>query len=117
MANIPSLADLKDAANELGIAPGALRSSAERLGLLIVFGRKTKIDRNDYWRLIEGCRVKPLEQGSISAPTRGYGSSGTLDAPTNQLALETAAMLKKRLPPTSQERGQSREPVTRIVSL
>lgn len=113
---VPNLADLKVAAKELGVASEALERVATRFGLLIIFGRKKKIDRNDYGELVRKCRVSPQEQDSTSALTQGYGSSATRDVRTDQPALEIAAMLKKRLRPTLPEKAPSLAPVTRIAS-
>lgn len=115
-APLPDLVDLKVAAKELGAAPNALERAAKRFGLLIIFGRKKKIDRNDYKELVDGCRVSPQEQDSTSALTQGYGSSAIPAVRTDQPALEIAAMLKKRLLPTSPEKAPSLAPVSRIGS-
>lgn len=116
MANRPALVKTEEAARALNVPKAALVAAARRLGLLIYMGRSPRIDPNDYEELIKGCRVKPQEQGSISAPTTGFGSSGTRVVPTDQQARETAAMLKRPSLHTSQARALSPAPVTRIGS-
>ena len=116
MANRPALVSIKDAAKDLGVPKAGLFSSAKRLGLLIYIGRSPRIDPNSYEELIQGCRVKPQVQDSISAPIMGFGSSGTRVAQTDQQARETAAMLKRPSRLTSAERAGSQAPVTRIGS-
>lgn len=112
----PNLVTIDVAARELGVPKGSLRAAAEQHGLLVYIGRAVRIDRNSYGELIEKCRAKPQEQGSISVRTRVSSTSVTQDAPTVQPALDTAMMLKRRLPPTSSARAPSPMSATQISS-
>lgn len=116
MVLIPNLATIDEAAAELGINKGSLKATAERHGFLVRIGRFSRIDRNTYQELIDRCREKPQELAFTSDKTKVCGSSETPVTLTNQQVLATVEMLKGRSRPTSQARGSSPAPVTRIAS-
>jgi hypothetical protein len=116
MANRPALKKIEEAASDLGVPKGSLRTAAEQHGLLVYIGRAVRIDPNDYQELINVCRGKPQGRASISAKTLECGSSATLATPTVQQAHATAAMLKKGLRDTSPVKVSSPAPVARIGS-
>ncbi len=102
----PSLVTIAQAAADLGVPMGSLRTAAEQHGYLIHMGRAVRIDPSCYKELIHKCRVKPQEQGSINAPTPAFSTSATLASGTDQQALEAAMRLKRLSRPTLSPRGQ-----------
>lgn len=61
----PSLATLEEAAQELGVPKGSLRSAAEEHGYLVRMGRAVRIDRNDFEALVEKCK-EPAQANASS---------------------------------------------------
>lgn len=89
------LLTLDEAARQLGVPKGSLKSAAERHGLLVRMGRAVRIDPNTIEELFEKCRENPKVPASIGERTSRSGSFVTPDAQTYQPALATAAMLKR----------------------
>jgi excisionase family DNA binding protein len=95
------LLTIEEAAQQLGVPKGSLKTAAQEHGLLIRMGKALRIDPNSLKELIVKCREKPKEPASTGGKTKGFGSSVIQAAPTVQRALETAALLKTRSQPTS----------------
>ncbi len=100
MSRRPELVPIKEAATDLGVPRGSLRSAAEQAGLLVRMGRTVTINRNDYEELVRRCQGKPPERDSTSDPILGLSISATRASLIGQPALATAAKLKKRSRPT-----------------
>ena len=92
---MPRLLTIPEAAEQLGVPPGSLRTAAERNGLLVKIGRAVRIDPNDIQELIKKCRDKQKDPASTAMST-GSGTSATTAECSNQRALETAEKLKGR---------------------
>lgn len=95
------LLKLEEAAQQLRVPKGSLRTAAENLGFLIRMGRALRIDPDSLEELVKACRVRPRERASTSAETPGSGSSATPGAATDQQAQEIAERLKQRSRRTS----------------
>ena len=109
---MPRLLTVDEAAKELGVPRGSLRTAAERHGFLVRMGRHTRIDPNTLPELVEKCRGNPQERDSTNAST-AYGSSATGSDPC-QRALATAAKLKECSRDTS--RNETAQP-GRVIPL
>ena len=109
---MPRLLTIKEAANELGVPPGSVRTAAKRHRLLVRMGRALRIDPETLPELIKLCREKPQERDSTNAST-AYGSSATGSDPC-QRALATAAKLKEGSRDTS--RNETAQP-GRVIPL
>ncbi len=94
------LLTLDEAANELGVPPGSLRTAAQQHGLLIKMGRAVRIDPNALPELIRLCQDTPKDHGCTDTST-GSGASATMGGNSSQRALETAEKLKSRSRGTS----------------
>ena len=104
------LLTLDEAAAELGIPRGSLRTAAQGHGLLVKMGRAVRIDPSDLPELIEKCRTQPKEP-EFTAVRAESGSSVTPSEGTARRALETAERLK------GLSRGTSRKGTDRVVPL
>lgn len=102
----PRLLTIEEAAAELGVKKGSLRSAAQRHGLLVRIGRSVRIDADTLGELIEKCRDSAKDPASTDAATPASTSSGTAPGST-QRARETAERLK-RLSPGTSRRGTAR---------
>lgn len=92
---MPRLLTVPEAAAELGVPPGSLRTAAERHGLLVKMGRAVRIDPATLPELIERCQDKPKDPVSTAAGTPVSTTSATRDAESVQRARETAKRLKE----------------------
>ena len=111
---MPRLLKLKEAATELGVPPGSLRTAAQRHGLLVKMGRAIRIDPNDLPELIKSCQEPPKDQDSTAVATPACTSSATPDARSVQLAHETAERLKRLSRSTSRKGTGRPAPLHRI---
>ena len=98
------LLTVPEAAAELGVKPGSLRSAAERHGLLIRMGRAVRIDPATFPELIEKCRDQQKAPAS-SAVTTASGTSATKAESSVQRALATAEKLKRHSRATSPKKA------------
>ena len=64
---MPQLLTIQEAAEQLGVPPGSLRTAAQRHGFLVRMGRAVRIDPNDLPELIRSCQDKPKDP---TAPPR-----------------------------------------------
>lgn len=109
---MPRLWKIEEAAEELGVKPGSLKTAAREHGLLVKMGRTVRIDPEKLEELIKKCREKPKNQGSGSSA--GTTTSATDKSPS-QRAQKTAEKLKKLSPNTSSNgTGQALAQVRRI---
>lgn len=93
------LLTIDEAAEQLGVPPGSLRTAAQRHGLLVKMGRAVRIDPDDLPELIDRCRDRPRDQDSTAAPIAGT-TSFEMETDSCALARETAERLKRRSPAT-----------------
>ena len=100
---MPRLLTLDEAANELGVPPGSLRSAAARHGLLVRMGRAIRVDPNDLPELIRSCQDK-RKAPDCTAVEAASGPSATRADDSSQRALATAERLKGLSRGTSPER-------------
>ncbi|WP_244918424.1 hypothetical protein [Phaeobacter gallaeciensis] len=112
MAN-PQLLTIDAAAAELGVPKGSLKTAAQEHGFLIKMGRATRIDRNDFPKLVKACQDQARAPACTNSNTGRTGTSETAEDQTSQRAAQAAQMLKKRSPPTSQPRGGKVLPMSR----
>ncbi len=92
---MPRLLTIDEAAAELGVPPGSLRTAAEKHGYLVMMGRARRIDPSTIPDLIRKCRNEPVAQdGRGHGRSRGSNLSGTRTEDSSRRALETAAKLK-----------------------
>ncbi|MBY6056348.1 hypothetical protein [Leisingera daeponensis] len=61
----PSLTTFEEAAQELGVPKGSLRTAATEHGYLVRMGRAVRIDRNDFEALVEKCK-EPAQANASS---------------------------------------------------
>lgn len=99
---MPRLLTLDEAATELGVKKGSLRSVAQQYGFLVKMGRCIRIDADTLGELIEKCRDSAKDPASTDAATPAFTSSGTVPGST-QRARETAERLKRLSPGTSRK--------------
>ncbi len=91
---MPRLLTIDEAAAELGVPPGSLRTAAEKHGFLVMMGRARRIDPATIPELIRKCRNEPAPQdrGARHAPASRLSATRADD--TSQRALQSAAKLK-----------------------
>ena len=107
------LLSIAEAAEQLGIPPGSLRTAAREHRLLVKMGRAVRIDPDDLPELIDRCRDRPRDPDSTAAPTVATTSFET-EIDSCALAHETAEKLKRHSRATSPKRGVSPARVHRI---
>ena len=92
---MPRLLTIDEAAAELGVPPGSLRTAAEKHGFLVMMGRARRIDPSTIPELIRKCRNEPAPQvrGANHAPASRL-SATRADDTSSQRALQSAAKLK-----------------------
>ena len=110
---MPRLLTVDEAANELGVPAGSLRTAAREHGLLVRMGRAVRIDPDDLPELIDRCRDQPKDRDCTAAPTAGTTSFETA-IDSCALAQETAEKLKRLSRDTSPKRAASPARVHRI---
>ena len=93
------LLTIDEAAAELGVKSGSLRTAAEQHGFLVRMGRSLRIESETLPELVELCREKPQERDSTNAVTASSRSATVPDS--SQRALEIAEKLKRRSPAIS----------------
>ena len=91
---MPRLLTIDEAAAELGVPPGSLRTAAEKHGFLVMMGRARRIDPSTIPELIRKCRNEPVTRDRDDSHTLGARASGTTAQDGTQRALESAAKLK-----------------------
>ena len=95
-SSMPRLLTIPEAATELGVPPGSLRTAAQKHGFLVRFGRTLRIDPETLPELIEKCRDQPKDRGCINTETAAATMSfATPEAGSSQRALEIAEKLKR----------------------
>jgi len=92
---MPRLLTIDEAAAELGVPPGSLRTAAEQHGFLVMMGRARRIDPSTLPELIRKCRNQPVprDRGHRHAPQTS--TSATTAHDTSRRALQSAAKLKR----------------------
>ena len=91
---MPRLLTIDEAAAELGVPPGSLRTAAEKHGFLVMMGRARRIDPSTIPELIRKCRNEPtLQHRSHRQPPESL-KSATRAHDTSRRALQSAAKLK-----------------------
>ena len=90
---MPRLLTVDEAAAELGVPPGSLRTAAQRHGLLVKMGRAIRIDPTTLLELIERCQGQPKDP-DCTATSTACGPSAMTAESSNPQALEVAAKLK-----------------------
>ena len=111
--SMPKLLTVAEAAAELGVPPGSLRTAARKHGLLVRIGRAIRIDPTTLPELIELCRDQPKDLACSAAPTES-GTSVTPAGNSSRQALEVAARLKARSRSTSRKSTDRPAPLRRI---
>ena len=101
---MPRLLTIDEAAAEVSVPPGSLRTAAREHGPLVKMGHAVRIYPGDISELIDRCRDQPRDRDCTVAPTAECTSSAT-GASSTALALETASRLKQRSRDTSRKRG------------
>ena len=93
---MPRLLTIDEAAEQLGVPCGSLRTAAQRHGYLVKMGRAVRIDPDTLGELIELCRENPQGPDSTSAPKAAAPATGLSATADNscQRALATAERLK-----------------------
>ena len=97
----PRLLTISEAAKQLGVPPGSLRTAAEEHGFIVRMGRAVRIDPQNLPELIKSCQDQKQALASTKIQQPASMSSETPAAHNNQRALETAERLKRRSPGTS----------------
>ncbi|WP_253949225.1 hypothetical protein [Mangrovicoccus sp. HB161399] len=97
----PLTITIPEAAKRLGAPKAVVERVAADLGLLIVFGKRKKIDPNDLPEIMNACRSKPRALASTAGKIPASTSSATPAAGSAQQALATAERLKRLSPATS----------------
>ena len=98
------LLTIDEAARELGVPAGSLRTAARKYGYLIRMGRAIRIDPTDFPELIRSCQDSRKDRDSTATSTRS-GVSATMVGNSSQRAQETAAKLKLLSRDTSPRRA------------
>ncbi len=111
--NKPNLVTIDEAARQLGVPKGSLRTAAETHGFLVRMGRALRIDSNDFSRLVKKCQDQAREQGSTSSSTGHTGTSEIRASQTGQRAALAAQRLKKSSQRTSPQKGGKVLPMNR----
>ena len=93
---MPRLLTIDEAAAELGVPPGSLRTAAEKHGFLVMMGRARRIDPSTLPELIRKCRNEPVAQQRGESRSPKSRLSGIAARDDSRRALETAARLKVR---------------------
>ena len=101
---VPDLMTLDQAAKELGVPKGSLKTAAQEHGFIVRMGRAIRIDKNDFPKLVKACRDQAKAPASTSSNTGRTGISATPEGPTSQRAAQAAKKLKKRSRPTSPQK-------------
>ena len=96
---MPQLLTIKEAAAELGVPKGSLKTAAKEHGFIVRMGRAQRIDRNDLAELVKTCRNTP--KVPVSTADRTASTTSATDRTASQRALETAERLKRLSPGTS----------------
>ena len=91
---MPRLLTIDEAAAELGVPPGSLRTAAEKHGLLVMMGRARRIDPSTIPELIRKCRNEPAPQDRGDRQPAQSSTSATTTHDTSRRALQSAARLK-----------------------
>ena len=107
------LLTIDEAAAELGVPPGSVRTAAREHGLLVKMGRAVRIDPDDIPELIRSCRDQRRDPDSTAAPIAGTTSFET-ETDSCALAHETAEKLKRLSRGTSPRRAGNPARVHRI---
>lgn len=92
---MPRLLTIDEAAAELGVPPGSLRTAAEKHGYLVMMGRARRIDPSTIPELIRKCRNEPVTDDFGDTHRQRSRVAGTRPGNSTQRALQTAAKLKK----------------------
>ena len=91
---MPRLLTIDEAAAELGVPPGSLRTAAEKHGFMVMMGRARRIDPSTIPELIRKCRNEPIPQDRGNRHPPESRVSATRAGDTSQRALQSAAKLK-----------------------
>ena len=91
---MPRLLTIDEAAAELGVPPGSLRTAAEKHGFLVMMGRARRIDPSTIPELIRKCRNEPVPQNRSDHRPPQTSTSATTAHDTSRRALQSAAKLK-----------------------
>ena len=91
---MPRLLTIDEAAAELGVPPGSLRTAAEKHGFLVMMGRARRIDPSTIPELIRKCRNEPVPQNRGDRRPPQASTSATTAHDTSRRALQSAAKLK-----------------------
>ena len=110
---MPLLLTIDQAAEQLGVKPGSLRTAAQRHGLLVKMGRAVRINPNDIPELIKSCQGKPKDRGCTVAATAS-GPSVIRAENSSQRALASAEKLKQRSRGTSPKKTDQPGQLRRI---
>jgi len=102
------LLSIPEAAAELGVPPGSLRTAAEKHGLVVRMGRAIRIDQHDFEELIRKCQGDPKERDFTIAAIKPTTLSGT-ETDSYLRARATAAKLKRRSRGTSPKKVDRRK--------
>ena len=90
------LLTIPEAAEQLGVPKGSLKTAARKYGYIVYMGRTLRIDPKKLPELIEKCRNEPREQDSTAAKTVAATTSSAIpDAGSSRRALKTAERLKR----------------------
>ena len=107
------LLTIEEAAAELGVPKGSVRTAAEQHNLLVRMGRAIRIDPETLGELIQLCRENPQEHASTSAAVAYSPSETAPDSSTR--AHEIAEELTRPSRDTSPKRtGRSAAQLLRI---
>ena len=91
---MPRLLTIEEAASELGVPPGSLRTAAEKHGFLVMMGGARRIDPSTIPELIRKCRNEPVPHDRIDSHPPESGIPRTRAKDNSQRALQSAAKLK-----------------------
>ena len=94
------LLTIDEAAAELGVKSGSLRTAAEQHGFLVRMGRSLRIESETLPELIKLCRENLPEPACTFTPSASSFTSAT-EPSSSQRALEAAEKLKRRSRGTS----------------
>ncbi len=91
---MPRLLTIDEAAAELGVPPGSLRTAAEKHGFLVMMGRARRIDPSTLPELIRKCRNEPVpdDRPDVRPPKALIPRARAQD--DSRRALQSAAKLK-----------------------
>ena len=91
---MPRLLTINEAAAELGVPPGSLRTAAEKHGFVVMMGRARRIDPSTIPELIRKCRNEPVARHTADRVTPRSRVTDPATRDGTQRALESAAKLK-----------------------